>query len=209
MENKYLLNEKTINKIIDLADDETLDMISDKIQEKRAIIYSIEDENKKIEFIKEYTHGLDGIDIKDVKQIETDYWNNVYTLLNNGYLLENGELCDAEIDRLYVLDGLNLYGITNDNKIVPINKVEWSDLDDYLNNNNCLYKKVISDILYIVALTEEGRVIATTGNPCGLGVIPENFIDVDDIFIKEDGKGNSEPYIIKQGKEIPLYVTNI
>lgn len=203
MEDEYLLKEETINKIIDLADDETLDMISYKINKKRVFIYLIEDENERIKFIREYTNGLDGIDIKDVKQIETDYWNNVYTLLNNGYLLENGELCDVEIDRLYYFDGFHLYAITNDNKIIPINKDNWCNIDFYLNNNNCLYKKIISDVLYIVALTEEGRVIATTSNPCGLGVIPQNFVDVDDIFIKDD-----DVYIIKQGKEIPLYVTN-
>jgi len=209
MEDEYLLKEETINKIIDLADNETLDMISDKIFEKRVFIYSIKDKNERIEFIREYTNGLDGIDIKDVKQIETDYWNNVYTLLNNGYLLENGELCDVEIDRLYYFDGFHLYAITNDNKIIPINKDNWSNIDFYLNNNNCLYKKIISDLLYIVALTEEGSVIATTSNPCGLGVISQNFVDVDDIFIKEDENKNSNPYIIKHGKEIPLYVSDI
>ena len=207
MEDKYLL--ETINKIIDLADGKTLDIISDKIKEKQSHIHSIKRKNERLEFIKKYTISLEGINIKDVKQIEKDCWDNVYTLLNNGYLLENGELCDVEIDRLYYFDSLILYAITNDNKIVPINKVEWSDLDIYLNNKNCSYKKIISDNFYLVALTEEGRVHATTSNPSGLGVIPEHFIDIEDIFIKEEKIEDSEPYIIKEGKEIPLYVTNI
>ena len=138
-----------------------------------------------------------------MKQIETDYYNNIYVLLDNGYLLENGELQDNDIDRLYMVNGFSLYKITNDNIIKPIDDVYKSDLDIYLNNEDYKYKKIISDPLYLVALTEEGTIKSSALSGIPIGIIPENFVGVDDIFIKDDNV-----YIIKQGKEISLYVTN-
>lgn len=158
---------------------------------------------KKIFYIKKYTNGLNNINLKYVKQIETDYYNNIYVLLDNGYLLENGELQDNDIDRLYMVNGFSLYKITNDNIIKPIDDVYKSDLDIYLNNEDYKYKKIISDLLYLVALTEEGTIKSSALSGIPIGIIPENFVGVDDIFIKDDNV-----YIIKQGKEISLYVTN-
>lgn len=158
---------------------------------------------KRIFYIKKYTNGLNNINLKYVKQIETDYYNNIYVLLDNGYLLENGELQDNDIDRLYMVNGFSLYKITNDNIIKPINDVYKSDLDIYLNNEDYKYKKIISDPLYLVALTEEGTIKSSALSGIPIGIIPENFVGVDDIFIKDDNV-----YIIKQGKEISLYVTN-
>ena len=158
---------------------------------------------KRIFYIKKYTNGLNNINLKYVKQIETDYYNNIYVLLDNGYLLENGELQDNDIDRLYMVNGFSLYKITNDNIIKPIDDVYKSDLDIYLNNEDYKYKKIISDPLYLVALTEEETIKSSALSGIPIGIIPENFVGVDDIFIKDDNV-----YIIKQGKEISLYVTN-
>ena len=158
---------------------------------------------KRMFYIKKYTNGLNNINLKYVKQIETDYYNNIYVLLDNGYLLENGELQDNDIDRLYMVNGFSLYKITNDNIIKPIDDVYKSDLDIYLNNEDYKYKKIISDPLYLVALTEEGTIKSSALSGIPIGIIPENFVGVDDIFIKDDNV-----YIIKQGKEISLYVTN-
>ena len=171
---------------------ETIDKVSNKI-------YLIEDENERLKYIKNNTNGLKGIDIEEVKQIETDYYNNVYVLLKNGYLFENGELIEGEINNIYFLNGLNIYAFTNKNQIIPINrnKEEWTKLDYYLYNNNCSYKKIITDVLYIVALTKEGRVISTNSNPSGLGVIPENFLNVDDIKIVEIEEYLTMPFIVK------------
>ena len=165
-------------------------------------IYNI-DGIKRIFYIKKYTNGLNNINLKYVKQIETDYYNNIYVLLDNGYLLENGELQDNDIDRLYMVNGFSLYKITNDNIIKPIDDVYKSDLDIYLNNEDYKYKKIISAPIYLVALTEEGAIKSSALSGIPIGIIPENFVGVDDIFIKDDNV-----YIIKQGKEISLYVTN-
>ena len=50
MENKCLLKE--VDKIINMADEEVLHKIYDKVSNKIIKIYSIEDEQKRIEYIK-------------------------------------------------------------------------------------------------------------------------------------------------------------
>ena len=103
-----------------------------------------------------------------------------------------------------MLDGMHLYKITEDNKIKPIYEDDIMDnIDKYLNNEDYKYKKIISDPIYLVALTEEGTIKSSALSGIPIGIIPENFVGVDDIFIKDDNV-----YIIKQGKEISLYVTN-
>ena len=165
-------------------------------------IYSI-DGIKRIFYIKKYTNGLNNINLKYVKQIETDYYNKVFVLLNNGNLYRDGDLIDNNICKIYMLDRMHLYKITEDNKIKPIYEDDIMDnIDKYLNNEDYKYKKIISDSLYLVALTEEGTIKSSALSGIPIGIIPENFVGVDDIFIKED-----KPYIIKQGKEIPLYVS--
>lgn len=166
-------------------------------------IYSI-DGIKRIFYIKKYTNGLNNINLKYVKQIETDYYNKVFVLLNNGNLYRDGDLIDNNICKIYMLDGMHLYKITEDNKIKPIYEDDIMDnIDKYLNNEDYKYKKIISDPLYLVALTEEGTIKSSALSGIPIGIIPENFVGVDDIFIKDDNV-----YIIKQGKEISLYVTN-
>lgn len=166
-------------------------------------IYNI-DGIKRIFYIKKYTNGLNNINLKYVKQIETDYYNKVFVLLNNGNLYRDGDLIDNNICKIYMLDGMHLYKITEDNKIKPIYEDDIMDnIDKYLNNEDYKYKKIISDSLYLVALTEEGTIKSSALSGIPIGIIPENFVGVDDIFIKDDNV-----YIIKQGKEISLYVTN-
>ena len=82
-------------------------------------IYNI-DGIKRIFYIKKYTNGLNNINLKYVKQIETDYYNKVFVLLNNGNLYRDGDLIDNNICKIYMLDGMHLYKITEDNKIKPI-----------------------------------------------------------------------------------------
>lgn len=204
-------DEEYIDRIIANSDDETLENIYTKLLKKlqriETKIYDINDRDKKIEYIRNNTNGLNGINLDDVKQIETDYYNNVYVLLYNGKLYENGKLKNYNIDELYMFDGLTLFKISN-NKIFPIidDKNDWTNIDWYFYNNGCSYKKIIKDILYFVALAEDGRVFAMSSNPTGIAVNSENFINVDDIFLKKVDDDLYEPYIMKGEEEKPLYV---
>lgn len=149
----------------------------------------------------------------EIKQIETDFDNNIYVLTNNGKLYKTSQydvdleyIC-MDILKIFYLDGRNLYKITSENIILPIdnNKV-WDNTDKYLNNNNCKYKKIETSKMHIALLTEDGCVRALCGGyPC-LGIIPDNFINVSDITIVEDEYGIDMPYIYKSNEFVELYI---
>ena len=60
--------------------------------------------------------------------------------------------------------------------------------------------------MHIVVLTEEGNVRALCGGYPSLGIIPDNFVKVDDITIVEDENGVDMPYIYKNNEFIELYI---
>lgn len=156
----------------------------------------------KILYVKNNTNILDKATLRDIKQIEKE---TTYTLLKNGYLYKNDKLLDDNVQCLWLLGCNHIYKIKSDNVILPVNNVMKDDIDYYLNNNNCKYKKVIKDVLHIVALTQEGDVRATICDAYSVGIIPENFTKVDDIiFVKESN--HNVPYIVKNNRNIPLYV---
>lgn len=160
------------------------------------------DVKEKIYYIKNYTEGLNNINLKEVKQIETDFYNNVYVLLENGDVYINSILDDVKIDKLHMLDGFHIYKITKNNKIIPFGEMEdWSNLDFYLYNNLNSYKKILLDPLYIVGLTDDKRVISAYCNPSGIGIKPDNFINVDDILTIDESI-----YIVKNEETKPLYI---
>lgn len=167
-------------------DDEDIEMIK-KIMSQKNINYN-------------------NINLKKIIDYRVDYEDNIYILFDNGFLYKNDRLYDIDINNLFSLDIYRIYVITRENKINPINEMYSCDIDYYLNNNNCSYKKIIVYDLYLIALTEEGRIIAVSTNPVGLGVVPENFVNVEDIFFKEY-ENTVEPYVVKEGIERPLYVS--
>lgn len=164
--------------------------------------YSLEQELRNI---KKYTNLLDNIDIKEIKQLERNKWKKeIYILLNNGDLYINGILKDTDIDRLYVLDdiAIQIYSIKRDNTIIPIREEsEWDNLDFCLYNNNKPYKRIVTIGSDIAGLTTENKIISVSYYFPLRGIMPDNFIDVEDIFIKDD-----EIYIRKNGNEMPLFV---
>ncbi len=165
-------------------------------------IYNMSDEER-MDYIRYYTNGLKGIPEKNIKQIETDFYDNVFVLTLDGILYENGELIDGNIEQLYMFDGLHLYKVTDDNRIRPIEEnKKWDDIDIYLNNKDCSYKKILMSTMNIVALTKEGNVRASHQYP--ICVIPENYIGVQDIKIEEID-GLDMPYVYKKNKYIKLY----
>lgn len=159
-------------------------------------------EEEKLDYIINNTTVLNGIDLNDVKQIESDFYNNVYVLLENGNLHINNTYYTNKIMEIYFLNGHDLYLITEDKKILPLKKQnEWKGLDFYLNNNNISYKKILSSPLYLTALTEQKTIVSTHADCTGVGVKFENFINVEDIIYIDE-----KPYIVKNNQTMPLYV---
>ena len=169
-------------------------------EEQDIKIYCLNDKEG-LDYIINKTNGLAGIDLNDVKQIETDYWNNVYVLTNDKKLYFNSLCICSDINRLYLFDGFHIYIIQEDNTIIPTGDAkEWDNLDMYLYNDGIAYKKIIEDTLMITALTEDKRVISVSFS-INQGIVPENFIDVDDIYYEDN-----EIFIIKNGQSKPLYI---
>ena len=170
-------------------------------------------EEKQDEIFKLFTCIYDKFNKNDIKQIETDYDNEIYILTNDGKLYKTSkydeelEFICKDIIKIFYLDGMNLYKITTENIILPIdNSKTWNNTDKYLNNNNCKYKKIETSKMHIVLLTKEGNVRALCGGYPSLGIIPENFLNVEDITIVEDEHGIDMPYIYKNNEFIELYI---
>ncbi len=175
-------------------------------------IYNMSKEEKE-EYFTNYTDIYEKFDKNEIKQIETNFYNDIYILTVSGKLyktkfLEKIEPLNDNIKKIYPLDAGNLYKITNQNVILPIEgKSKFSNTDKYLNNGNCKYKKIETSIMHIVALTEDGNVRALCGGYPNLGIIPSNFVDVEDITILKGENGIDTPYIYKDKKYIELYVS--
>lgn len=175
-------------------------------------IYNLSKEEK-YEWFKNFTCIYEKINKSEIKQIEIDFDNEIYILKSDGTLYKTSkyndelELICNNIEKICYLDGMNLYRITTDNIILPIYKAKkWNEIDNYLNNNNCKYKKIETSTMHIVLLTEDGQVRAICGGYPNLGIIPDNFKDVEDITIVEDENGIDMPYIFKNNEFKRLYV---
>ena len=175
-------------------------------------IYNWSDEEKE-NWFKWFTCIYEKVNKNEIKQIETDFDNNIYVLASNGNLYKTAqydnelEFISNGIEKIFYLDGMNLYRITTENEILPIeNNKDWNNTDKYLNNDNCKYKKIETSKMHIVLLTEEGNVRALCGGYPSLGIIPDNFVNVEDITIVEDENGVDMPYIYKNNEFIELYI---
>ncbi len=173
-----------------------------KIHHEQDKIYNMP-ENKRIDYIINNTNGLKGIEEESVKHIETDFYDNVFVLTIDGKLYKNGELVDKKIKELHMFDGCHLYKVTSDNKIRPIDDdFKWNDIDTYLNNHDCSYKKILFSTMNIVALTNNGEIREIHQYPAC--IIPENYVGVEDIKIEEINSLDI-PFVYKNNHYIKLY----
>lgn len=163
-------------------------------------IYFINDFKEKIKYIKENTDVLDDIDKNDIKQIESDYYNSVYIVLKDGTLYKNKQIIKGNVSKLWFMDGYSIFAITNNNMVESI--TYQYGLNDYISGIE--YKKIVTSYLYLLALTTDNKVKCIAIDPTGIGIIPENFIDVEDILFKTEF---AIPYVVKNGKGIPLFAS--
>lgn len=153
-------------------------------------------------FVKDNTDYLSDISIDDVKDIEFSATSDIIILLNNGDVILNGELKVNNIKLLVFLSGLSIFGISNENQIIPIIGSNYSY--SFINNNNSKYKKILINPLVIVALTNDNN-IKLYGTICDGAVDYNRLIDVEDIgYIDE----NDDVVVIKNGKPYSLFYEN-
>lgn len=163
-------------------------------------IYFINNYEEKVKYIKDNTDILDAINENDIKQIESDYYNSVYILLKDGTLYKNKRIIKYNVNKLWFMDGLCIFSIMNNNMVESIT-VQY-DLNDYISGIE--YKKIATSHLYLLALTNDNKVKCISVDPTGIGIIPDNFIEVDDILFKTDLE---IPYVVKNEKEISLFAS--
>ena len=149
---------------------------------KDACCYMTPDELKK--YVDNTISIWGDINKQNIKQIEAVFENDVYVLLNDGKLYENGKQILDGIAELWCMNICYLFVITKENYVYSIQ-------DNIFNNyiGNTKYKKIVKSGLWY---------------PEFIGIEPENFIDVDDISITGE---LGTPYVIKNGKKIPLYIS--
>lgn len=185
------------------------DILKVNHHECNKIFKMTEEEKEKI--FKNHTCIYRKINKEEIKQIETDFDDNIYILLTSGNLYktikydDELEFLSEQIKKIYYHNG-RLYKITDENIILPVEDTILSNTDKYLNNNNCKYKKIETSKMHIVLLTEEGTVRALCDGYSSLGIIPDNFVNVDDITIVEDENGIDMPYIYKNNEYRELYI---
>lgn len=210
MEEEFIVSDKTIDKIVNwvsVSSDEILEKLLPKLED----IYNKRRINQRTECKKNTVLALKGIDLKNVKQIEesVDY-KDAYVLFKDGKLFKNRKYIDNNVDRLIHLIASDIYKVTKDKQIIPLEKrrENWTKFNEYVYNEGKPYKKILIDGENIFALTEQGRIINTQSMFAEVGIIPENFINVEDIlYVKQQEESNAlQPYIVKNNKKMPLYI---
>lgn len=209
-EKEFILDDEMINKIVDkvwVSDDEVLNKLLPELEN----IYNKRRTKQRMEIRKNTVMALKGINFKYIKQVEEsrDY-KDIYVLFKDGKLFKNRKYIDNNVDRLIHLIASDIYKVTKEKQIIPLEKrrENWTKFNEYVYNEGNPYKKILIDGENIFALTEQGRVINTQSMFAEVGIVAENFINVEDILYvkREEGYNALEPYIVKNNKKMPLYI---
>lgn len=209
-EKEFILDDEMINKIVDkvwVSDDEVLNKLLPELEN----IYNKRRTKQRMEIRKNTVMALKGINFKYIKQVEEsrDY-KDIYVLFKDGKLFKNRKYIDNNVDRLIHLIASDIYKVTKEKQIIPLEKrrENWTKFNEYVYNEGNPYKKILIDGENIFALTEQGRVINTQSMFAEVGIVAENFINVEDIlYVKQQEESNAlQPYIVKNNKKMPLYI---
>lgn len=137
-------------------------------------------------YLEKFTSIYKELELEEIGQIENSFDDEIFVLTKKG-LLYKTELCKDKLElisdnilKLYFLNEHNLYKITKENIILPIEKSsEWNDTDIYLNYNNCKYKKIVMNKNNIVLTTFDGEVREIKD----VQTDPKSCVYIDDITI--------------------------
>ena len=165
------------------------------------------DIDKSFEFVSSNTDYLNNINKSSVKTILFSYGKEIIVLLNNGCLTVNGVFVRDNVDRLWFQDATMIYSITNDNEIIIVTRLN-TQTSKLINNNNYKYKKVVTSLLSLVALRFDGQIRAITPY-ISVGILPERFINVDDIqYIVNEEDEYDYDIVVKQNDHYYSLFTN-
>ena len=162
---------------------------------KDACCYMSPEELRK--YVLNHRSEWSNINFIEMKEVVALFENDIYVLLNDGKLYNNDILILEDIESIWAMNISILFVITKDNYVYSL---QDNIFNDYI--SNIKYKKIVKSGLDLLALTYDNKLKALTGYPMFIGIEPDNFIDVEDIFIEGE---LGTPYIIKNNIKIPLY----
>ena len=155
--------------------------------------------DKAYNFVKDNTDYLVDISIDEVKDINFSATKDISVLLRDGTVIINGKKNLNNIKSLAFMSGFSIFAISNDHVIICLTGND--EVSNYINNDNCKYRKIIVTPLVIVALTTDGD-IRLFGTLCDQVVDYKLYFDLDDIGYVED---NDDIVVIKEGKVFSLF----
>ena len=155
--------------------------------------------DKAYNFVKDNTDYLVDISIDEVKDINFSATKDIIVLLRDGTVIINGKKNLNNIKSLAFMSGFSIFSISNDHVIICLTGND--EVSNYINNDNCKYRKIIVTPLVIVALTTDGD-IRLFGTLCDQVVDYKLYFDLDDIGYVED---NDDIVVIKEGKVFSLF----
>lgn len=155
--------------------------------------------DKAYNFVKENTKYLIDVSIEEVKDITFSAIGDIIILLRDGNVILNGNKILNNIKTLAFMSGLSIFAISNDHIITCLTGNDSSY--NYINNDNCKYRKILVTPLVIVALTTD-KDIRLFGTLCDQVVDYKLYFDVDDIGFNEE---NNDIVIIKDGGVFSLF----
>ena len=155
--------------------------------------------DKAYNFVKDNTDYLVDISTDEVKDINFSATKDIIVLLRDGTVIINGKKNLNNIKTLAFMSGLSIFAISNDHVITCLTGEDG--LNNFINNDNYKYKKIMVTPLVIVALTHE-RDIRLFGTLCDRAVDYQLYFNVDDIGYVEE---NDDIVIIKDGKVFSLF----
>lgn len=139
--------------------------------------------DKAYNFVKDNTDYLVDISIDEVKDINFSATKDIIVLLRDGTVIINGKKNLNNIKSLAFMSGFSIFAISNDHVIICLTGND--EVSNYINNDNCKYRKIIVTPLVIVALTTDGD-IRLFGTLCDQVVDYKLYFDLDDIGYVED-----------------------
>ncbi len=151
-------------------------------------------------FVKKNSSYLLGISISDVKEIHFSYYKNVFVLLTNGELYKDGEQILDNVETLGFSAGITIIAFTKDKKIINLIGNTYSQ--EFINNKDYSYKKIIITPLKIVALTYD-KTIRFYGMLVDEAIDYSLFNNVDDICYQEH---DEDILCIKDDKVYSLFL---
>lgn len=132
--------------------------------------------------IKAKTDYVNHFKMEDIEDIRISLFGDVFILLKNGKLYENGDLENIEIRQLNTsCIYFDICAISYSNSIY----IPTLEDDSFINRDDCTYKTIIIGTNYIIALTYDKKIILAGGFS---GVIDSSkFEKVENIgFIDEE-----------------------